>query len=127
MAINPARRRDDGLGPTRCGCKVGSIPRDVETNRAEGRSNRVGGCPLSIGVRSAQRQLRQPKRLINGKTGIALKTVLTASKCFYLELTKSPQGNVCCARALSRCWSGPLCHFDRGVKLTNPEIAAMPG
>ena len=43
--------------------------------------------------------------------------MLTVGKCFYLELIQSPQGNVCCARPFSRCWSGALCPFDRGVML----------
>ena len=43
--------------------------------------------------------------------------MLTVSRRFYLDLIQSPQGNVCCARALSRCWSGAICSFDRGVML----------
>ena len=61
-----------------------------------------GGRPSSLRIRNAW---------------ITFKTRLTANKCFYLDLVKMLLGNVCSTRVLSRCWSGALCPFDRGVML----------
>ena len=84
--------------------------------RSQERALIVESC-INERVRSSFRQGGRPSSWPIGNVRITFKTRLTVSKCFYLDLIQLSQRNVCCTRSLSRCWSGALCSFDRGVML----------